>query len=361
MSSHLRSLERRTLIFGGLAVLLGAALWLMPEASTSVKKESLPLAFPDFDKSVVKRIELTRGESKLVIEQGKGQAWHLTSHFRYPLATPPDRLLDAITSARIVSDVTRRQATFDRYAGGKGWTEVTTIDNRGQATARFAIGRYKYPETFVRLGEGEDARVVKATSVSQTVASLESRMWIETRMWPALSASNMVRIDVEQRRDNRTISIARRGESAADVGMAVPEKDEKGEKLYWMATPLQGDAKKLAVEDLAREFTGMLIQDVVAGSLSEEEKAKYGFDDPELVATLFHKVDDDVTKYELIVGKRVPGSDRWWVRRGNEAWVFLVDASSGVSRMRQPPEEFLPKKEEEKKAAKDDAKKAAPK
>jgi hypothetical protein len=348
MSSHLHNLERRTLIFGALAVVLGAALWLMPEASTSVKKESLPLAFPGFDKAAVKRIELTRGEEKLTIEQGSAQSWFLASHFRYPLATPPDRLLDAIVSARIVSEVTRRKETFGKYAGGKGWTEVTTIDNRGKETARFAIGRYKYPETYVRLGTGDDARIIKATSVSQTVASLETRMWIETRMWPALSAANMVRIDVEQRRDNRTIAIARRGEAAADVEMGVPEKDEKGEKLYWMATPLQGDAKKLAVEDLAREFTGMLIQDVVAGSLGADEKAKYGFDDPEIIATLYHKVNGVVTKHELVVGKRVVGSDSWWVRRGNESWVFRVDASSGVSRMRQPPEEFLPKKEDEK-------------
>ncbi|MDJ0521079.1 MAG: DUF4340 domain-containing protein [Planctomycetota bacterium] len=347
MSSHLRSLERRTLVFGVLAVVLGAALWLMPEASTSVKKESLPLAFPDFDRDVVKRIELRRGKRDLVMEEGANGAWQLASHFRYAMATPPDRLLDAIASARITSEITRRKDTFDKYAGGDGWIDVVTIDNRGQETARFGIGRYKYPETFVRLGEGDEARIVKATSVSRTVASLEERMWIETRMWPALSAKNMIRIDVEQRRDKRTISLIRRGESPVDVEMAVPEKDEKGEKVYWMAAPQQADAKTLAVEDLGREFTGMLIREVVAGSLGSKEKAEFGFDDPEIVATLYHKVNDVVTKHVLTVGKRVPGADRWWVRRGNESWVFLVEAGSGVSRMRQGPEEFLPQKEEE--------------
>jgi len=348
MSSHLRSLERRTMVFGIVAVVLGAALWLLPEASTSVKKESLPLAFPGFERDSVKRIEITRGDEKIVLEEGNPGAWQLASHFRYPLSTPPDRLLDAIAAARITAEVTRRADTFDKYAGGKGWIEVVTVDNRGRETVRFRVGRYKYPETFLALGKGADQRIVKATSVSETVASLQARMWIETRMWPSLSAANMVRMDIEQRADNRTITLARRGESPADVEMAVPEKDEKGEKIYWMASPQQADAKKLAVEDLAREFTGMLIEDIVADSVGEAEKAKYGFDQPEIVATFSSKVGEQVTKHKLIVGKRVEGKEQWYVRRGDQSWVFVVDGSSGVSRMRQPPEEFLPAKEEEK-------------
>ena len=347
MSSHLRSLERRTLTFGILAVVFGAALWLLPEASTSVKKESLPLAFPGFEKDAVKRVEINRGQERVILEAGSGGAWNLASHFRYPLSAPPDRLLDAIASARITSEVTRRSETFDKYAGGTGWIEVAAVDNRGRESVRLRVGRYKYPETFLLLGTGKEERVVKATSISETVASLQTRMWIETRMWPDLTAVNMVRIDVEQRVDKRTITIARRGESPADIEMVVPEKDPKGEKIYWMSSPRQADARKLAVDDLAREFTGMLIEEVVADSVGEAEKVKYGFDEPELVATFYSKAGEQVTKHKLTVGKRVEGKEKWYVRRDDQSWVFVVDGSSGVSRMRQSPEEFLPKAEEE--------------
>ncbi len=352
MSSHLRNLERRLILFGGLAVVLGAALALMPDASTSVKKESLPLVFDGFDTDDVVRVELTRGKRKLILQDAGEGRWHLDSHFRYPLSAAPKSLLDAIASARITSEVTGRKETFGKYAGSLGWIEVATVDNRGQETVRFAIGRYTYPETFLRLGTGKDQRIVKATSISETEASLEVRSWIETRMWPRLSSSKFVRIDVEQRRDNRTITIARRGESPADVEMAVPAADPKGGKLYWMDSPVKGDAKKLSVEDLTREFTGMLIHSVVAGSTTPNEDAKFGFDDPEIIATLYHRAGESVHKHKLIVGKREPGTERWWVRRGGSSWVFLVDASSGVSRMRQSPQEFLELSDAEKDAKK---------
>jgi len=352
MKSHLQRLERRLIVLSVLTVVLGGAFLLMPDASTSVKKESLPLVFPGFDAGPVRQIELTRGDEKLVLQSAAEDRWVLASHFRYPLNTPPQRLLDAIAAARIASEVTTRADTFGKYAGSRGWIEVTTIDTRGKASLQFAIGRYQYPETYLRLGSGKDQRIVKVTGISETEASLEVRSWIETRMWPSLSASNFVRMDIEQRADKRTITLVRRGESPADVEMAVPAKDEKGEKLYWMAAPLQGDAKKLAVEDVTREFTGMLIQDVVAGSTTEAKDAEFGFDKPEIVATLYHKIDGQVAKYKLTIGKRVPDKELWYARRGGASWTFLVSSSGGVSRMRQAPEEFLPKKEEPKPDAK---------
>ncbi len=349
MKSHLRRLENRLIVFSALTVVLGGALLLVPDASTSVKKESLPLAFPDFASGAIRQIELTRGDEKLVLQQAAEERWVLASHFRYPLNTPPQRLLDAIASARISSEVTTRADTFGKYAGSRGWIDVSAVDTRGKVALHFAIGRYQYPETYLRLGSGKAQRIVKATGISETEAGLEVRSWIETRMWPSLSSKNFVRMDIEQRADKRTITLVKRGESPADVEMAVPGKDEKGEKLYWMASPRQADAKTLAVEDVAREFTGMLIQDVVAGSTTPAKDAEYGFDKPEIVATLYHKVNDQVSKYKLTIGKRVPDKELWYARRGGDSWVFLVSSSGGVSRMRQAPEEFLPKKEEPKK------------
>lgn len=347
MSNKLKTLTRRNLVLLVLGIGLGAWVLLRPEPTTSVREEALPKVFPDFAREDVRRVELgaaahgEKPERRVVLQMADASTWHLESHFRYPVQSGADRLLDAIAASRQRAVVTEREETFENYAGDAGWTEVSVLDSRGRTLTAFGLGRYQYPDTFLRVGAGDGARVVRATGIVPNMASVDPKSWIDTRVWPALSATDMIRIDVEQRRDDRTITIVKRGEDAADLEMEAPEKSDDKEKTYWMASPVEGDAKKLAVEDLAREFTGMLIDDIVAGSLSEEEEKQYGFDDPELVATLYVKVEDKVTKHRLTVGRKSDSGDVWYVRRGGAAWVFAVSSGTGVNRLRQAPESFL--------------------
>ncbi len=347
MSSHLRNLTRRNIILVVIALGLALVLVLRPDTVTSVDRDDLPLVFEGFARAEVRRIDLAQPLAKEVqkplrLQLGAGGgSWTLASHFQYPTQAGAARLLDAIASARSRGEVTRRKETVAKYAGDEGWIEVTLTDVQGKESVQFGIGRYVYPETFLRVGKGDDQRVVKALNISPGVARTDARSWIETRIWPDLSSTNAIRIDVEQRRDERTISIGKRGEPPADVEADVPDVvADDADKIWWVLSPVAGDAKKLATEDLLRGFTGVLIEDIVGGDATGGDAAKFGFDDPTLNVTLFHKVGDKVSKAKLVVGSRVEGQDQWHVYRGGARWVFTVNASS-LSRMRQMPADFL--------------------
>jgi len=351
MSSKLKNLQRRNLILLGLLVVLTGFHFVRPEATTSAREANLAFAFPSFDKAEASQVVLSKttatGEAgaRVVLQRGSGSQWSLESHFRYPLKTGADGLLDSIAAARIRNEVTDRQDTFKKYAGSNGWTEVEIIDARGQSILQFGLGRYAYPETFLRIGSGSDQRVVKAINISPGVARVESQSWIDTNLWPGLSATTMIRIDVDQRRDERVISLVKRGESPADVELESPEKDPEGKKVFWMVSPAEGDAVTLDVQDLAREFSGMLIDDVVAGSITGEEAKKYGFDDPELVTTFWSKIRDKVSKHVLEIGKRDADGSGWFARRKGAPWVFRIRGATAFQRMRQMPDEYLAKPE----------------
>ena len=345
MSSHLRSLERRNLVLGILAVVLVLILVFRPDNRTSVDKDTLPLVFTGFDTGSARRIDIERSGGpgspvqRISLQRaGDGNSWTLASHHDYPTQAGAQALLDAVASARLRSEVTRRGDTFDKYADAGSWTTVTIIDTQGKDMVTFALGRYAYPDAFVRLGSGKDQRVVKATNIKPADARPEARSWIETRIWPELTASTMLRLDVEQRRDGHTITIVKRGASQADVGVEVPAKGEDDEQAYWMTSPEEGPAKRLAVEDLAREFSGALIQDIVAGG-GADEAAAHGLDDPEIVATFWRKDGDKLHKNKYSVGKKTADGTGWYAQREGAPWVFTVSSTS-ISRMRQLPDEF---------------------
>jgi hypothetical protein len=353
MSSKLKTLRQRNLIFFGLLVVLLGVYFLRPDLTTSAREGNLAFAFPAFDKALANRIELSKltstGEpgARVVLQRGSGSTWSLESHFRYPLKTGAEALLDSIAAARIKSDVTSRQETFATYAPSEGWTEVDVIDAQGKSMLRFGIGRYTYPDAFLRLGEGDQQRIVRAVNLSPSAARVESSFWIDTNLWPGLSVTSMIRIDVDQRREKRVLSLVKRGESPADVETTSPEKDPEGKKVWWLAGPEEGDAVTMDVQDLGREFTGMLIDDVVAGAATGEQEKAFGFDDPELVATLWSKQGEKVTKHVLEIGKRDESDASWYVRRKGAPWVFKVRGASAFQRMQQTPDEFLDKPEPE--------------
>ena len=119
----------------------------------------------------------------------------------------------------------------------------------------------------------------------------------------------------------------------------------EGRNVWWVEAPEEGDAITMDVQDLAREFTGMLIDDVVAGSLTAEEEAEYGFDEPEIVATVWSKKDDKVSKHTMEIARKSGSDAGWYVRRKGAAWVFEVPGASAFQRMRQLPGDFLQKPE----------------
>ena len=366
MSSRLRRLTHRNMILAGCVVVLGIVLAVRADTVTSVDRENLPAVFPDLQQDQIRRIELSRdgpnGPERIQLEAASGgNSWALTSHHRFPTQAGAARLLDAVAAARDRGVATQRQDMFERFAGDGGWIRVKLTDLQGRETHNFAIGNYKYPETFIRLGAAPEERVIRALNLSPGVARTDVRSWIETRLWPKLSSNNAVRIDVEQRRDERTITLVKRGTSEADAGMAIPPKAgaEEGAKDegWYMASPEPGEGKSIATEDLLRQFTGILIEDIVAGDAEGNAAVSYGFDKPELVVTLWHRVGDRVTKNVLLVGDKVEGKDEWYVQRKGARWVFTVGASS-LSRMRQMPSTF---READPEPAKDDGAKDEPK
>lgn len=348
MSNHLRTLTRRNLILGGIAVVLAIILMVRDDGTTSVDRSALPLAFPGFNAESVRRVELRQpgaGDAaaksiRLELTSGGG-AWTLASHHDYPTQAGASRLLDAIAGARLRGEITKRKETFAKYADDSGWIDVTLTDLQGAETLSFGIGRYAYPETFLRLGSGDDQRVVKVLNLSPGAARVDAGSWIETRIWPGLTASDAIRIDVEQREDKRVLSFIKRGQEAADVETESPALIEsQPDKIWWMATPDVGDAKKLAVEDLVRAFTGVLIEDVVAGDASGADAATYGLDEPTTVVRLWTLPEGgSVEKSTLVVGKRVEGKEQWYARREGARWVFTVNATS-LGRMHQMPADF---------------------
>ncbi len=344
MSSRLRTLTRRNLILLGCVVVLGVILAVRPDVTASIDRDDLPEVFPGFASDQVRRIDLSRqgpdGPEALRLELAAGgNAWELASHFRYPTQAGAQRLLDAIAAARSRGDVTRREETFDRYAGENGWTEVKLTDVQGRESLAFAIGKYAYPETFLRVGSGPDARVVKALNITPGVARTEARAWVETRLWPELSSSNAVRIDVEQRPDQRTISLVK--VDAKDAKKDGAKDGSKGAAAggWRMESPTPGEGKTIAVEDLLRQFTGILLEDIVAGDATGDVRKTFGLHEPELVVTLHHKTGAKVDQHVLLVGGKVDGKDQWYVQRQGARWVFTVGASS-LSRMRQMPDTF---------------------
>ncbi|MDA1196220.1 MAG: hypothetical protein O2894_13705, partial [Planctomycetota bacterium] len=224
MSSRMRSLTRTNLVLGGCALLLALILVVRPDTVASVDRDDLPLVFSGLPRDQIRRIEITQPGSPAIVLQlgGSDGTWLLESHGKYPTQAGAARLLDAIGAARNRGDVTTRKDTFAKYAGDTGWTEVRLTDVQGNDVVQFGVGRYAYPEVFLRVGRGESERVVRALNITPGVARTEVRSWIETRIWPELSATDAVRIDVEQRKDGRTITLAKRGVPEAQTGLAVP-------------------------------------------------------------------------------------------------------------------------------------------
>ncbi len=362
-----RNLVIVNVALGGVVLILGLVLALRGDPVTAVNRDDLPRLYEDFPKDSIRRIELTKptadGKDVLRLElRGQGR-WELTSHYDYPTRAGAQRLLDAIADVRLRGEVTQRKETFEQYAGEHGWTEIKLTDVQGRELLAFGLGKYTYPETFLRVGGEGQERIVRALNISPGVARTDLGSWIETRLWPELTDQNAVKIEIEQRRDKRTLTFEKRDvpvePAEGEDGKDAKAKDPKTESVWFMTSPKEEKAKKLALEDLLREFTGMRLEEIAAGATTAATNPTQGFDDPELIATFHHKDDQGkVHKAVLTVGKRVEGSESWYVQRAGARWVFVVSGTS-VSRMRQLPGEFLEAAKPAVPAGDDDPKKDA--
>ncbi len=355
MSSKLRTLERRNMVLVGLIVLFTLVLFLRPDATQAIRESNYPLLFPKFKKEDARRITLSRVEvtgkttGRVELATRETGEWVVVTSAGYPVRPGvQERLLDGIASVRSKGTVTIRKETFDGYAGPTGWTEVEVFGASNAPMARFAIGKYAdYPELFVRMGEGDDAKIVKSYKLTADMASPEASAWIDQNLWAGLLTENVIRIDVKQRDHKRTISIAKRGESPADVELDVPEKDaENPDKIYWMVAPEEGDTKTPVVEDLIRTFTGARIKDVISGSTTSQDDETYGFKDPETEVTVWYKVGDKVERYGLTVGRRAKDDEKaYYMRRSGSTHVF-TGHSYALGTFSKAPDEFLDKPDE---------------
>jgi hypothetical protein len=370
----LQSLRRRTVVLGVLAAGLLALVILRPAETSSVRKEDLPRLLAKFHDQVTSAtsVEITRtpppkdatqpetaavppaGKS-VTLERKETGAWVLASAFDHPTRNGAvDRLLDALGNAKRQQQVTQREETFDKYEDPTGWIRVVVKDSGGKTLADVSIGKYgNYPEVYVLTDDGGTKRIVRAVDLDRQVASVENEDWIEPNLWPMLSQDSIARIDVEQKKDKRTLSFVKTSPEEAPKKEGEKPGEKQGEKpgekpaqMWKMVSPKEGEARKDDVDDLVRSFTGLRVTDVVAGASTPDNEKTLGFDDPELVITATgtkpEKAGEAPKVYTLVVGKKTADDKGWNVRRQGESWTYTV-SSNAIDPFRKDPDSFLPK------------------
>jgi hypothetical protein len=334
--SKLKTLQRRNAILGGLVVLLLVGVILQAPGSGATTTDALPLLFPDFKGDLARRIEIVEPATEagqppkrlVLARQGTGR-WVAENRSGYPIKPSGEqRLLDNLEIMRTRKLVTTREETFAKYAPSNGWRTVKVVGEGNKILAAFSIGKsaQPYPEVFVLTDVDGKPSVLQTLNVTADMVSPDIDSWVDARLWPDLLSDQMIRVDLEQPEDKSRIVIAKRGESPADVEVGVPEVDKDGKLVWWMLEPKEGDADTDRTENLARAFTGLRLEDVVAESDNAETLAKYGLDKPRAKVRIYFKGVEEVTKKEILIGGKNPAGDAFYVKRGKSSWVFQVPA-----------------------------------
>lgn len=354
--TQIESLRRRNLVFGLVAVLLLVYLVFRPSETSAVTSDAWPALFPELVAGDVRTVILERGEDaeqETIRIQRAGEAgWILASAEGYPAS--PDKVnafLENLQGARRKKFITERAETFGEYADAKGWMHVVVLGEGGGQLADFHLGRTAgWPDSFVRVQEDGKSVVVRAYNLSATDVKLSADSWTEARLWPGLTMPAIERVDVHQRDEKAILSFVREERPVEPKEGEPVEGEPATERVWTMVAPKPGEPEKSKVEGLIRTFTGMRFAKVAARAKGDAEQERYGLAEPSYRVAVFGSQpagEGEIPKFVLLVGKAVPAanegeaSDRFYVRRVDDEWVFEVTAAS-IGDFRQAADEFLP-------------------
>lgn len=354
--TQIDSLKRRNLVLGLIAVLLLAYGIFRPSATSAVTSESLPRLFPDLKLADARTVLIERegadADAPAVRIQRAGETgWVLTSSHGYPASVDKvNKLLEDLQGTRRKKFITERAETFGEYAEPDGWMHVKVLGEGGATLADLHVGKSAgWPDSFVRVQEGGKAAVVRAHNLSGSELRLTPESWSVARLWPGLTLPDVGRVVVYQDGADADLIFEREVRPVAPVE-GEPEESASTESVWVMRTPQTVDPEKFKVEGLVRTFNGMRFAKIAARSAGAAEDEHFGFAKPALRVAVFAAPEGDKAPKRLgalLVGKEVPSetegapSDRYYVRREGDEWVFEVTAAS-VADFRQAPDDYLP-------------------
>ena len=353
-----QSLVRRNLVFAAAACVLLAVVILRPSTSASVRStDDFPSAFPGFEPGKAKAISVERTVKKdgkdvketIRLVAASADAWTIESSHGYPAQTIRVKtFLDSIRSTRAKAEPTSVAAKFPQFAGDGGFTEVRVTGDAGAPLASFGIGKSgaggAWSDVYLRIDSpGGGGRIVTSVGFDTSGNRTEVASWVDPKLFPTLSAAMVAEMELYQPSKSRRIELVR------------GKKGEKDTDDPWdMTKPEAGKAVPNNVMGLVRAFVELALGDVVDAATGSAADAKYGFDNPDVVATArghAPKEELEGASWKLIVGKKAEGKDvdRWYVRRGvngkDEPFVFTV-SDWALRDFRGEPSQWLEKKPE---------------
>jgi hypothetical protein len=381
-------LLRRVVAFAGIAC-LSLAVVILRASRTTTGATTFPATFEAFDSAAVASVRIARTTKRdgkevpgeVVLQRTGASSWVVANRGGYPAKTADvSEFLEKVREARTKTENTRDPSKAKAFAGEDGWTEVT-VRGQGDATlARFGIGKSgaggSYENTYLRLGEpppaaGEapapalptaptpagDFRVVTATGIDAYVRA-DPEEWVDRDLWPSVTGSDVVEIEIDQREKGRTVHLVREEKKAAATepkkegeGAETPPP-EGGEDRWTMRKPTEGPAAPSVANATAAAIANLSLESLVVAKEGAGD-ADYGFDKPQLVLTARGRLlagAESAPAYVVTVGKKVEGKETSYARRGSDPFVFEISEVS-LREFRNEPESWAEKKPDESKPA----------
>jgi hypothetical protein len=346
-------LSRRALVFGAAALAFLLVVVLRP-SRVAEPTDVLPSTFPGFDPAAVATLRVERTTERdgkttehRVVLQRTEDGWRVENRGGYPAKTGEvARLLDEVRDAKTVREDTADPARAAAFAGTDGYTEVTAAGVGGKVLARFGLGKNAAggdsDTSYLRLGEPSapgatprgDFRVVTADGIDPYV-QVDPESWVDRDVWPALSASDVAKVEIDHREKERVVALAREKKAppSPSEGTSDPVEPAVEEDAWRLEKPTAGPASPSAAKATVNAFTNLTLDELVDVK-PDATDADFGFDRPILVVTATGHAAEGVrpSTYVLTVGKRVEKKDSHYARRaterGPEPFVFEVTRGS---------------------------------
>jgi hypothetical protein len=357
------SLLRRIFVFGALAIAFAAILVLRPSRTVTSPDESrLSPTFPPLDVAKVRALEIQRtGKdgtpgASVRLSRASATSWIVESAADYPAdAKKVEDFLRGLASVRTKSTPTTNPDKFAQFAGTDGWTDVRVLEDGDTPTISFGIGKSgaegSWSSLYLRVDDAGKAalpppsapgapvkarpgRIVAATGLDAYGDRTDVTTWVEARVFPGLSESDLVEVAWEH---------APKSWSAHLVRGTKGEKD--AEDPWTLGGKADARVKASEAKLRAQQLAGLLLQGVQGKGAADA--AAWGFDAPDLVVTGTGrpaKEGDLPPTWRLVLGKKVEGKSAWYAKRegpaGADPYVLLVGESE-TSWFRQDPAGLL--------------------